>query len=628
MKFENLNLNQLLTTVIGGGVLLLVTCVSLIGYNTFKNYNYEATIDFRKQQGLSVSLQIEQYINSVEQQLNSIADAVQYQHGGVVNEAVTVRMLNSLNEFSGANATYIVFGDGTTLEHTGEKFTGLQLNKEWYTAPKSGVPFVITEPSMDQMSGALLSSLAVPLNKNGKFIGVVGVDISSDVWSNIVSENVPDGQLFLVDDNNIFLYAPYPDFLGKNLFDLRPVYRGFSGSHLQYENSDGQEFLATKNAATSHDITVYTFEDLDVILSPSEDMLTTSLLTALVLTSIGLVLLYITIVKLVYTPVGGEPKDIHRILERVAEGDLTINAPSAGNSVGIYGAAIVMVEKLKSVIDGLNYQSSQVDITSNELTALVEETRQSSDKQISQMEMTATAMNEMVSTVEEVSRNAQQASVFASNAYEQARSGADITNQTSDVMGTLGNDIKSVSQTIEELRVETVNVGDVLGVIRDIAEQTNLLALNAAIEAARAGEQGRGFAVVADEVRTLASRTQDSIEEINATIDRLQKVAVSAVDSMKISQTNTQEAISMSTGARDSLEAILTSVGQIQDMNAQIATAAEEQNVVAQEINQSVIEVSELANATNKNAEGSEHSTQKLSSVVENLAEITSRFKV
>ncbi|OLQ79101.1 hypothetical protein BIT28_01825 [Photobacterium proteolyticum] len=628
MAFRNLSLKQLLTSIIGTMLSVIVLSLSLINFTTFQDFNYREALHFRKQQGLSVSIQVDQYISGVEQQLGMISEAIQYKEGVVTNKVAVVNLLAKLNNSANGTATYIVFKDGTSLEHSGEQYTDIQLNKHWYTGAKSGLPFVLTEPSIDQVTGKLLSSLVVPLTQEGLFIGVIGVDISSDVWKKLVSENVPDGQIFLTDTENKVLYAPYPELLGKDFFEFRPMYRNFPDSHLQYQTDDGKEFVATKNGPTNYGLNVYTFEKLDVILAPSEDMLSVSLLSAAVFIAITLVAIYTIIVKLIYVPIGGEPKEIQAIIERVAEGDLTVNAVSRGNDTGVYAATVTMVEKLKIVVGSISNQSTQVEHTSSELTSLAEETRQSSDQQISHMEMTATAMNEMVSTVEEISRNAQQASSSATNAFEQARSGANITKKTSQVIDSLGQDISSVSQTIDELRVETENVGDVLGVIRDIADQTNLLALNAAIEAARAGEQGRGFAVVADEVRSLASRTQDSIEEINLTIDKLQRVATSALDSMEHSQSNTKDAISMASKARESLNAILTSVGQIQDMNTQIATAAEEQNAVAQEINQSVIEVNGLAKATNENAESTEHSTKQLSSVVKSLSEITGKFKL
>ncbi|MFB9217129.1 methyl-accepting chemotaxis protein [Vibrio sinaloensis] len=626
--FSKLSLKQLLTLIIGAVLFLTVCSLSLMNFKIFQDFNYEEAILFRAQQGKSVSLQVDNYIVSVEQQLNMINDSVQYEQGRVLNEQSIFNMLAKLNKSAQGTATYIVFEDGTSLEHTGEKFSDIGLTKQWYAGPKSGLPFVLTEPSVDQVTGKLLSSLVVPLKVNGQFIGVVGVDISSDVWQKIVRENVPDGQLFLTDKENKILFSPDAKVLGKNIFDHRPMYKNFSGDHLQYKVSDGREFVATKMGPTQYGLNVFTYEKLDVILAPSESMLRTSLIAAAIFIVIGLGIVYSIIIKMIYVPIGGEPKEIQSIIERIANGDLTVNAVAKGGDTGIYAATVTMVEKLKSVVGGINKQAMEVEHTSSELVSLVEETRQSSDQQILQMEMTATAMNEMVSTVEEISRNAQQASTSAHDAYGQAQNGADITNKTSLVMDALGQDINSVSKTIDELRVETVNVGDVLGVIRDVADQTNLLALNAAIEAARAGEQGRGFAVVADEVRSLASRTQSSIEEINATIAKLQKVASSAVESMEQSQSNTQEAISMATEARESLNSILGAVREIQDMNTQIATAAEEQNSVAQEINQSVIEVNGLAKATNENAESTEVSTQKLSGVVESLSEITSKFKL
>ncbi|MDA0147162.1 methyl-accepting chemotaxis protein [Vibrio sp. LaRot3] len=628
MDLSKMTLKRLLTLIIGGILVVAVLGVSLFSYNTFQNYNLEESVNFRKQQGLSVSIQVEQYVSNIEARLGAVSEAMQYQNGQVLNEETMFKMLSDLNKTASATATYIVFEDGSSLEHTGEKFSGMGLTGEWFSGPKSGKPFVLTEPSVDQISGKLLSSLTIPVMKDGVFIGVAGTDISSDVWLKLVEENVPDGQLFLIDGNDNILFTQYPDLLSKNIYEVRPMYRDFDGSHITYQINGSDEHIGTKNGPNPHGLTVFTYEPMEEILAPSQEMLKFSLWSALAFILICLGVIYVVIQKLIYVPIGGEPKHIQHIIERIAAGDLTVDAKAKGNDTGVYAATVSMVANLRAMVGRINTQSNQIESTSTELASLAENTRSSSTDQISQMELTSTAMNEMVSTVEEISRNAQHASTSATDAFEHAQLGAQVTTETSDVINKLGQDIEVVAETITELKNETGNVANVLNVIRDIAEQTNLLALNAAIEAARAGEQGRGFAVVADEVRSLASRTQNSIEEINTTISKLQTVAETAVDSMVQSQNQTQGAIEMATKARDSLSSILSSVDMIQDMNAQIATAAEEQNAVAQEINQSVVTVNGLATHTNENAMQTEESTRNLSSVVESLTEITSKFKV
>ena len=204
-------------------------------------------------------------------------------------------------------------------------------------------------------------------------------------------------------------------------------------------------------------------------------------------------------------------------------------------------------------------------------------------------------MQEMSTTVMEVSRNAQGAEESAREAEQEALAGNQVVSSTIEAINGLSKDVDMAAKVIHKLETESENIGAVLDVIKSIAEQTNLLALNAAIEAARAGEQGRGFAVVADEVRTLASRTQESTQEIQTTIERLQTGAAEAVTVMDKSKHTAESSVDHAEKAGVSLNTIISAVGAITQVNSVIATAAEEQNAVAVEINNNVDNINHIS---------------------------------
>ena len=269
---------------------------------------------------------------------------------------------------------------------------------------------------------------------------------------------------------------------------------------------------------------------------------------------------------------------------------------------------------------------SLTDVVQN-ISMIVDKTQQGSMTQKEKTSQVATAITEMTATVQDVANNADLASQSAQQADNNARSGQTIVSQTIESINQLDSEIESGAKVINKLEQDAESIGSVLDVIRGIAEQTNLLALNAAIEAARAGEQGRGFAVVADEVRTLASRTQESTKEIQTMIDSLQSQARAAVQSISQGQEKAKTNVENASNAGEALNAITHSVETISSMNIQIASAAQEQSVVAEDINKNVVYINEVAN---DNAEASERlaiSSDDLARLTDELRGLVSQFK-
>jgi methyl-accepting chemotaxis protein len=240
----------------------------------------------------------------------------------------------------------------------------------------------------------------------------------------------------------------------------------------------------------------------------------------------------------------------------------------------------------------------------------------------------ATAINQMSAKVQEVARNAVEAASAAQQADQTFNEGKLVVDRVIGAIGDLSNEVEKASGVIKQLETESNNIGSVLDVIKSIAEQTNLLALNAAIEAARAGEQGRGFAVVADEVRTLAGRTQSSTQEIEEMISKLQAGTSNAVKVMDQGMSMSRVGVDQAALAGEALQTINTAVEHISVMNSQIASAAEEQSSVTEEINRSIISINQVADQTSSGAQQTAAASDDLAKLTEQLKGLVDHFKV
>jgi len=297
--------------------------------------------------------------------------------------------------------------------------------------------------------------------------------------------------------------------------------------------------------------------------------------------------------------------------QRIAAGDLSQDITQARrDEVGqLLEAMQAMTVSLRNLVSRIGGGVGQIAAAAEQLSAITAQTSAGVQTQKLETEQTATAMHQMAATVQEVAQNAEQASLAARDADLEAQQGNRVVQQAVDQIDSLAGEVEQSAQAIAELNQESARISSVLEVIRGVAEQTNLLALNAAIEAARAGEQGRGFAVVADEVRALAKRAQDSTEEIESLIAGLQRMAKGAVQQMDSSRDLTRRTVELAGEAGDALGRITQAVSTIEQMNQQIAAAAEEQSAVAEAINESVTRVRDIgeqsASATQQTAASS-----------------------
>jgi len=437
------------------------------------------------------------------------------------------------------------------------------------------------------------------------------------------------GYASLITADGTVLFHPDKELIGENIRELIGTTPSLDGSAQNYEREEQRWSARFHPISEARGVDWYlgTFVNDDEINAPLAAARVTGVSIAVVGLIISLLILHFGI-RFLMAPV----RRLNRAMDNIATGDADLTQRLDDSSKDEFGHLAnsfnSFVANIQSVVSDVQQGTGELKENVTALRQTASSSRASVESQQTEIDMVATAINEMSAAAGEIAQSAQQTADAANAADDDSRSSLDTVKASREAVQQLSKEIASAADVINTLGKDVSDITSVLEVIQGIAEQTNLLALNAAIEAARAGEAGRGFAVVADEVRNLASRTQDSTGEINNMIERLQKGADNAVEVMKASIAVSNVSMEKAEDAMEALNRIAESITSISQMTSQIATASEEQTSVTEELNSSITRIADQGQEAATAASENDVYSGQIESIGNTLNQNVSRFRV
>ncbi|MCE6981287.1 methyl-accepting chemotaxis protein [Pseudomonas frederiksbergensis] len=532
--------------------------------------------------------------------------------------------------------------------------TGVRAS-EYYLCSKETKKSCVIDPAPYKVGDkiVMLASFIEPIMLNGAFQGIVGADLSVNfIQEMLLGANQKlysgAGEMALIGGNGrIVAYTKDPSKFGEKVSDILDSKQIANMANLKrgevtytVDKAQGriELYLPFGIGQTDARWTLMLQLPLNAVMADLQKLQGDldaqrksdtfgMAMVGLLIAGIGLLVIW-----LVGHGIARPLKQMVAMLDDIAqgEGDLTrrLTSDRADELGSIAKGFNTFLAKLQAMITQVVTSVQSVSDSSEHTADIAIRTNIGVHKQMAEIDQVATAVHEMTATAQDVARNATQAAQAASHADQAAAQGMQIVRDTSNSIGVLAIEIGKAVGVVQTLAKDSENINAILTAIRGIAEQTNLLALNAAIEAARAGEQGRGFAVVADEVRNLAQKTQKATEEIQTMIQQLQQGTRDVVRVMEDSQNRTDESVQHAAKAAEALETITQAVSVINDMNTQIASAAEEQSAVADDINRNVINIGQVANEVAGGADESSAASADLTKLAEQQRRLINQFKV
>jgi methyl-accepting chemotaxis protein len=615
-------------------VITICGAITFFGYFSFDNFssdNYQKKMDT---QSNLIARALDEKLMRYFDALNAVAFEFGDNGEPVLLAHTVEKMEHFISSIDSVENIFIGLKDGRAIEGGNyvEGFNAKALSREWYTRIfYDGEKAVVTKAYQNALTKENIISFAVPILHNNKAVAVLAIDVNLKNITEFITSLTSRNQVFVYRKDGYVMASKYPEFLGKNMFDIRPQYKNASvnmRSFSYFVPSLDSQVSVVLNKLTVRNWTVASFEYEGDITEASNSNLALSLIFLLIAIIVAIVIFYFFIVKYIYEPIGGEPADISSLMEKMAEGDLTLPISSGQKETGIYVSMLVLLKELRGVVKQTHAISESVSSASVELAAVMTESTTNSQKELSQIEQVATAVNELSSTASEVSLNASNAEEAANHAINSVELGNNALQQSDEITRRIEESVHESTLMVNQLRAYSIDIGSVVDVIKTVSEQTNLLALNAAIEAARAGEQGRGFAVVADEVRSLAAKTQESTVNIQEIITKLQDQSEKADSYMNNNVELIKESRVIAQTVSDSFTDISHSVSQISDMNTLVSTASREQSGVTQDIAKNVMQTSDIVNQNVVGINQSNQASEELARLSEKQKTVLEFFKV